>query len=144
MQAILIIDMCGFSRLMEEQGVDVALEAVAMLQEVAQGCTESMGGRVVKFWADNVMALFPDVCSAVRAAEATEALVRCAAGVGFGEVLERPGDAFGVEVNNACRLGEDIAEGGEVLLTEAAKEQFGVETDSSRPDARPSRGQEAD
>ena len=124
MPAVLVIDMCGFSRLMEEQGVDTALTAVARLQAVAKGCVQSMGGQVVKSWADNVMATFPDVRRAVQAAEATQALVRCAAGVGFGETLERPGDLFGVEVNKACRLGEDVAEGGQVLLTEAAKRQL--------------------
>jgi class 3 adenylate cyclase len=124
-QAVLVIDMCGFSRLMEEQGVDAALEAVERLQEVARAATEAMGGRVVKVWADNVMALFPDVRSAVLAAKATMALVPSASGVGWGPVHETDGDAFGVEVNNACRLGEDEAEGCCCLLTDAAKAEVG-------------------
>jgi class 3 adenylate cyclase len=126
--------MCGFSRLMEEQGVDAALSAVTRLQEVATAATEAEGGRVVKFWADNVLALFPDVRSAVRAAEATMVLVPSAAGVGYGEILDTGSDLFGVEVNNACRLGEDEADGGCVLLTDAAKKEFGPERVGARPE----------
>lgn len=119
--AILIIDLCGFSRSMEEQGVTVALAAVARLQNAACAAAGSHQGRVVKCWADNVMAIFPTVDQAARAAAATIAILPAAAGIGFGEVLDTGTDLFGVEVNNACRLGEDVAKAGEVLLTEAAR-----------------------
>lgn len=119
--AILILDLCGFSRLMEEQGVSAALEAVGRLQQAARAAAQEHQGRVVKFWADNVMAIFPTVDQAARAAAATQAVASAAAGIGFGEVLDTGTDLFGVEVNNACRLGEDVAKAGEVLLTEAAR-----------------------
>lgn len=120
-QAVLVIDLCGFSRLMEEQGVSYALGAVAQLQEAARNAAEAAGGRVVKCWADNVMAVFPTVRAAQRAADATLEIVTAAAGIGFGDVLDIGDDLYGVEVNNACRLGEDVAESGQVLLTEAAR-----------------------
>jgi len=40
--------------------------------------------------------------------------------VGFGDVLDLDGDAFGAEVNLASKIGEDLARPGEVLLTPGA------------------------
>ena len=43
-------------------------------------------------------------------------------GIGFGQVLELDHDVFGLEVNLASKLGEDLARAGEVLLTPSAAE----------------------
>jgi class 3 adenylate cyclase len=46
--------------------------------------------------------------------------IRACVGLGFGEVLLVPGtDLYGPEVNRAFVLGEDVANGGELLVTEA-------------------------
>ncbi|ODT86704.1 hypothetical protein [Phenylobacterium sp. SCN 70-31] len=52
----------------------------------------------------------------------------------WGEViLDRPiGDLWGIEVNRASRLGEDIAERGQILLTEAAQRQQAEATSCHR------------
>jgi adenylate cyclase len=45
-------------------------------------------------------------------------------GIGFGRVLHIEGcDLWGDEVNLACKLGEDVAQQGEILLTRAAAAQ---------------------
>ena len=51
---------------------------------------------------------------------ADEEKVLLCVGIGYGEVL-RIGDAdiFGAEVNAACKLGEDIAKAGAILITGA-------------------------
>jgi class 3 adenylate cyclase len=41
-------------------------------------------------------------------------------GIGYGEVLDLEDDVFGLEVNLASKLGEDLARPGQVLLTPAA------------------------
>ena len=41
-------------------------------------------------------------------------------GIGYGDVIELEGDVFGLEVNMASKLGEDLAKPGEALLTPAA------------------------
>jgi hypothetical protein len=47
-------------------------------------------------------------------------VLRGCMGLGYGEALVIPGrDIFGSEVNRAFILGEDVAGGGEVLMTEA-------------------------
>jgi len=91
------------------------------------------GGRLVKVEADSLLLVFPDVPRACRAVAAmSSALSRLnrgrpphertvfSFGIGTGEVLDLGRDVFGLEVNLASKLGEDVARPGEVLLTEAA------------------------
>lgn len=93
------------------------------------------GGRVVKVEADSLMLAFPDVAAACRGVDAMEQGLRrvnrgrptneqlaFSYGIGFGQVLELEDDVFGLEVNLASKLGEDLARPGEVLLTRAAAE----------------------
>jgi adenylate cyclase len=92
-------------------------------------------GRVVKVEADSLMLAFPDGAAACRGVDAMEAALRrmnrgrptneqlaFSYGVGFGQVLELDDDVFGLEVNLASKLGEDLARPGEVLLTPSAAE----------------------
>ena len=93
------------------------------------------GGRVVKVEADSLMLAFPDAPSACRGVLAMEQALRrlnrgrptneqlaFSYGIGFGQVLELDDDVFGLEVNLASKLGEDLARPGEVLLTPSAAE----------------------
>jgi adenylate cyclase len=93
------------------------------------------GGRVVKVEADSLMLAFPDAGSACRGVDAMEQALRrlnrgrptneqlaFSYGIGFGQVLDLEGDVFGLEVNLASKLGEDLARAGEVLLTPSAAE----------------------
>ena len=91
------------------------------------------GGRIVKVEGDSLLIHFPSVAAACRGVKAIEAgLARVnrgrlereqlvfSYGIGFGDVIEIEGDLFGLEVNLASRLGEDLAHPGEVLLTPGA------------------------
>jgi class 3 adenylate cyclase len=93
---------------------------------------------LLKAEADNLYCLFGDVNSAVKAAReiirqlttvnvllpATRRLY-ASIGIGFGDILVlEDEDLFGDEVNLASKLGEDVAQGGMVLLTEAARAQL--------------------
>ncbi len=134
--AIVVIDSCGFSRSVRQHGIVNYLARLERLERVISPLIESHGGRVLRVEADNIYALF----------ESTEAAVRCAAevqnhveianeplpaaseiyvaiGVGYGRILlVGDDDAYGDEMNVACKLGEDLAEQGEILLTAAAYE----------------------
>src|SRR5690606_37857558 len=93
------------------------------------------GGTLVKAEADNLYCLFDDVEGAVEAArEVMRQLATvnpllpagrklyASIGIGFGDILVLgEEDLFGDEVNLASKLGEDVAQGGMVLLTEAAR-----------------------
>jgi class 3 adenylate cyclase len=93
---------------------------------------------VIKGEADNLFCLFETVADAVKASQ--EIITRLNAvnmilpadrqlyvafGIGYGKILNIGNeDIFGDEMNLACKLGEDIAEKGEILLTPAAKAEL--------------------
>lgn len=132
--AIFVLDMSGFSASVASDGIIPFLGRVSQMRAIAVPAIESRGGAVVKFIADDVMAAFPDPDAALAAAleiraatqvdlGVTQADMRfqVCIGIGHGPVLHVPGtDLWGDEVNLAFKLGEDIAEPGEILLTARA------------------------
>lgn len=135
--AVLALDMSGFSRTTRQRGIVAFLLMIHRMKQLAGSAIAAEGGVVVKAEADNLYCLFDGVAQAVRAAQAIHAALddenracaeeRClyaAIGIGYGRILHLPGeDLFGDEVNLACKLGEDIAQAGQILLTAAAAEQ---------------------
>jgi adenylate cyclase len=134
--AIVVIDSCGFSRTVREHGIVNFLARLERLGRMISPMIDAHGGRVLRVEADNIFALFPDPDTAVRfSAEVQRSMeianeplpvaneIYVAIGVGYGRMLLIDDvDAFGDEMNVACKLGEDIAEQGEVLLSAAAFE----------------------
>jgi class 3 adenylate cyclase len=132
--AVFVLDMCGFSRLTMRHGILHFLAMIRRLHQIVRPVVDECGGRTVKTEADNVFAVFPDVPGALAAAVAVNERLRAAnvywpedwdlyvsIGIGYGPLLLiGAGDLFGHEMNLASKLGEDVAESGEVLLTEAA------------------------
>ena len=141
--AIVVIDSCGFSRAVRQHGIVNYLARLERLERVVSPLIESHGGRVLRVEADNIFALFEDTEAAVRCAAeaqrnveiANEPLpaaseIYIAIGVGYGRVLlVGDDDAYGDEMNVACKLGEDLAEQGEILLTASAHEALGKSTE---------------
>jgi adenylate cyclase len=134
-QAIVVMDSTGFSRSVREGGIIHYLALLKRLESRLRPVIERTGGRELRTEADNIFAVFPDVASALDGALAclaevhrvNEALpdnedVYVSMGIGYGEVLLiDPDDLFGDEMNLACKLGEDIAQRDEILLTPAAR-----------------------
>jgi adenylate cyclase len=132
--AVFVMDMSGFSRQTVRHGIIHFLAKIHRVHAVAVPSIEARGGEVIKLEADNVYAVFPDVPEAVEAAVEINRRLDAANtmlpdeldmhgefGVGYGEILVvEDEDMFGSEVNLASKLGEDLAERGEILLTEAA------------------------
>ena len=95
---------------------------------------EDKAGLLVKAEADNLYCLFDRTDDAVRAARAIVRQLNAAnlilpedrrlyasIGIGYGPVLNiDDSDLFGDEMNLTCKLGEDIAQRSEILLTEGA------------------------
>jgi class 3 adenylate cyclase len=133
-RAVLVLDMSGFSELAIRFGIVHYLSMVRRMQLTAEPIVLRYSGTLVKFEADNCFAMFPDVAGAIQAAielngafcaanEATpdELDIRIACGIDFGSILVVPGvDFFGNAVNRASKLGEDLAEAGEILVTREA------------------------
>ena len=132
--AILAMDMCGFTQLTMAHGIIHFLAMIRQMEEVARPAISGNGGRVIKQEADDIFAVFTEP---VRALEAALDILRGfgainkvlpperhlhgSIGIGFGDTLViGDEDMFGSEMNLACKLGEDIAERDEILMTPAA------------------------
>jgi adenylate cyclase len=132
--AVMILDMSGFSRTTTAQGIVPTLARIQAMNEATQPIVEHHG-KLVKFEADNVFAVFPDARSAVQAAIAIfqrlrQDNIQVGIGIGYGDTLlieegnYYANDLYGEQVNLAAKLGEDLAEPDELLLTEAAFQQI--------------------
>jgi adenylate cyclase len=135
-RAILVADMSGFSELSQRHGIVHYLAMVRRMQLAATPMVERHGGTVVKFVADNCFAIFADTASAIRCAvdfnnaldqanrtAADQPAIHVSCGIDRGEILVIGNhEFFGNAVNRACKLGEDVAARGEILVTKAAAE----------------------
>jgi class 3 adenylate cyclase len=137
-KAVLTLDMSGFSRMTQQSGIIPFLLMIHQMQLICRPCIQEHGGTVIKGEADNLFCLFDTVADAVKAGQ--EIITRLnsvnmilpadrqlyvAIGIGYGNILNIGNeDIFGDEMNLACKLGEDIAEKGEILLTTAARAEL--------------------
>jgi class 3 adenylate cyclase len=132
--AILVLDMTGFSRTVAKHGIIHYLAMIQQMETAAVPAVEGNNGLVIKQEADNLLAIFDEPGDALeasldifRAFEAINSVVpedrdlKGCVGIGFGDALViGEEDLFGHEMNLASKLGEDLAEASEILLTEAA------------------------
>ena len=132
--ALMVLDMSGFSRLTNEFGIIHYLAMIEQMDSSSRPAVEGNGGTVIKQEADNLFAVFDTPRRAVEGAldifrsfQAVNAsvpesrdLFGCI-GIGFGDLLIiGDEDVYGDEMNIACKLGEDLATPGEILLTPSA------------------------
>ena len=68
--AILVIDMSGFSETVVKHGIIHFLGTIHRMRQIATPLSPWHGGEVVKYIADDILAVFDDVDSAYRAADA--------------------------------------------------------------------------
>jgi class 3 adenylate cyclase len=138
--AILVTDFTEMAARTDAHGIGYALALAAAAWRAMRPVIGARGGVEIKQVADTLFAVFDDPAAALLAAlDAQRALdvfnagrvghvghadrndpIRGCMGLGFGRALVVPGrDVFGPEVNRAFILGEDIARGGEILVTDA-------------------------
>lgn len=137
--AVLVLDTSGFTRTTRKHGIYAFLLMVHQMKRLARPTVERHGGKVVKEEADNLFCLFATSAEAVAAAHGVIAALNAvnpglpedlrlyaSIGIAHGRVLDLAGeDLFGDAVNLACKLGEDIAQRGEILITEDAFADLG-------------------
>ncbi len=124
-RAVLVLDMTGFSRTTQAHGIVAFLLQTRRLRRIADPVVADRRGDVIKAEADNLFCLFPSSDDAFAAAGQILATlprgVYASIGIGYGPMLlVGDDDMLGNEVNLASKLGEDVADDGEILLTEAA------------------------
>ncbi|MBM3554434.1 MAG: adenylate/guanylate cyclase domain-containing protein [Alphaproteobacteria bacterium] len=140
--AVFVLDMSRFSLATRTHGILHYLGMIRRMQITTAPLVVASGGEVVKFEADNLFAIFPGVPAAVEAAIAINRVlaagntkvedsraVQVGVGIAWGDILLVPGqDYFGDTVNLACKLGEDLAREGEILLDAAAQGEIAGST----------------
>ncbi len=131
---VLALDMSGFSLLTRKYGIVHYLSMIRRMQLTVEPIVTSHGGSVIKFQADNCFATMPNPLAAVRAAisiqhalkasnllTADELDIHVSIGIDYGNILFVDGvDIFGDAVNRACKMGEDIGNADEILISKEA------------------------
>lgn len=136
--AVFVLDMSGFSLLTRKYGIVHYLSMVRRMQLTTEPIVKAFGGSMIKYEADNCFAVFPDPLSAVHAALAMQRAFRAenlltsddldihiSCGIDYGKILVvGHRDCFGDPVNRASKMGEDVANAGEILITGEAMQMI--------------------
>ncbi|MDB6151352.1 MAG: hypothetical protein JWQ44_2800 [Chthoniobacter sp.] len=134
-RAVLVLDMCGFTRVTRQLGIVAFLLMIRRMRRICEPCFAAHGGTLLRAEADNLFYFFDSPAAAVAGSQAALAEVArantdasaeehlcCAIGIGYGQVLcLSEENVHGEEVNVAFKLGEDVAQAGQILLTESAR-----------------------
>lgn len=136
---VVFTDMAGFSRRSSRDGIVSFLVLIHLMDRLCLPIVADHAGFLLKKVADSHVILFRDPRTALRAcvdmqralhrhndqaAEQDQLFMGC--GIGWGDVLKLGDeDVFGVEVNLAAKLGEDLSEPYQILLTPAAAGAIG-------------------
>ena len=130
--AIFVLDMTGFTKTTLQHGELAGLLRIVEAHKVCLPVLKDSGAGFIRSFADDIVALFEDPYEAVVAAfeiherirlfrechPNVEQVVSCCIGIGYGKVMKiGPNFAQGDEMNRASRLGEDIANGDQTLVT---------------------------
>ena len=133
-RAVLVMDSTGFTRITSSHGIVHYLSILAQIREMLSPLFESFGSLRTRAEADNIYAEFESVTQALDAAIEANRMVDqqsldlsesekfgLCIGIGFGQLLDSGHEGlYGSEMNLASKLGEDTADAGEILMTEAA------------------------
>lgn len=136
--AVFVLDMSGFSLLTRKYGIVHYLSMVRRMQLTTEPIVKSYGGSMIKYEADNCFAVFPEPLAAVNAAIAMQHAfaasnlltsddldIHISCGIDYGKLLIiGQEDCFGDPVNRASKIGEDLANAGEILITRDAMEMI--------------------
>lgn len=143
-RAVMALDMSGFSRTTQIRGIVPYLLMIHQMRLLAEPVIEKHSGSVVSAEADNLLCVFDAVEDALVASREITGRLDAAnlmlpkdlelyvsIGVGYGHLLVVGNDQiFGNEVNLASKLGEDVADRGEILLTPGARARISDADDS--------------
>jgi class 3 adenylate cyclase len=142
---VMFTDLSGFSRNVAQFGIIHFLQTIYQSESILAPIIDENDGLVLKCDGDSLLIVFRDVPQAITAAVAMqrklktfnmdksqEEKVLLCVGLGYGPML-RIGDSdiFGAEVNAASKLGEDVAEAGQILVTENVCQRAGNMPDIS-------------
>lgn len=134
--SVMFTDLAGFSRQVSAFGIVHFLQIIFEQKQLLLPIVERHDGVLIKVEADSFLILLkrPDAalacaiemqraCRALNARRAPEEQIVLCVGLGHGKLLKiGDEDVFGHEVNLASKLGEDTAQGDEILATRAFRD----------------------
>jgi adenylate cyclase len=135
-QAVMFTDLVGFSRVVEAFGIVHFLQLIHESESLFMPLIHENGGRCIKHEGDSLLIVFDTPHQALASARAMVAAtksvnpgrapedrIEVCIGLGYGTVLAiGDNEVWGAEVNAASKLGEDRAEGGEILVTDSVRQ----------------------
>jgi class 3 adenylate cyclase len=132
---VLFADVSGSTKLYESEGDKAAMEAIARCVDQLRQTVESSGGRVVKTFGDEVMAVFPTPDAAAYAASSMQYAIdalplvgstKLGVRIGFhcGPVIQNDNDIFGDTVNLAARLVEQAGR-SQIIMSRETSDRLG-------------------
>lgn len=131
--AILALDMTGYTTSTIQHGELHGFMRIMDAQRVVIPVLQEFGAQLIRCFADDIVALFHEPNAAIDAAFEVHHRIslfnaspiasydptQCCAGIGYGQIYAiGPNLAQGDEMNQAAKLGEDIARANETLITE--------------------------
>src|SRR5579864_133138 len=135
--AVLVLDVAGYSRLMQGDEEGTHARVSDLLREVVEPRIAEYHGRIVKGTGDGALVEFASVIDATRCAIAIQKAMReieidlpadqrvqFRIGINLGDVIVEPTEIYGDGVNIAVRL-EGIAEAGGICVSEIVADQVG-------------------
>ena len=132
--AVMFTDLVGFSRVVEAFGIVHFLQLIQESEALFEPLLAAHGGHCLKHEGDSLLVVFEQPRQALACAQAMVQATRTAntpqrppeerievcIGLGFGTVLRIDGnEVWGAEVNAASKLGEDMAKGSEIWVTDS-------------------------
>lgn len=135
-RAVLVLDVTDFTKTTLHGGAISSFLRILDTHKICFPVLREHGAGFIRAFADDVVALFDDCGGALDAALEIHRRIRmhnrlppahdhppeCCIGVGYGPLYEiGPNKAMGDEMNRASLLGEDVARGGETLVTEGVE-----------------------
>lgn len=134
-------DLAGFSRRVEQFGIIHFLQIIYEHKKLLLPIVAEHDGFLVKTEGDSLLLLFRsargaldcsismlDACTKVNDRRRPEEQILLCVGIGWGKLLRIGNeDVWGREVNAASKLGEDRAQAGEILVTQATQARLAAE-----------------
>jgi len=133
--AIVVADVVGYSRMMQDEEARTLGRLRAMLANVVEPVTREFRGRIVKTTGDGWLAEFQSAADAVKSSvKIQRAMARrnskidkarrfeLRIGINLGEIVYEGGDIFGTGVNVASRL-ESLANPGGICISKSVYQQ---------------------
>ena len=127
--AVVAADMLGFSRLIEDDEINLLSRQKNQLNTIIKPEIENYNGEIIKTTGDGFLAVFPSALDAVQSSvsiqkgiyekeleKTNDKKIRYRIGINVGDVVVDDGDIFGNTVNIASRL-ESIADAVNICIT---------------------------